>query len=288
MSIQTCQNNVSRTTRELATINKKIADETKKESYKTKKINDIIRIISKSTSSTTIQSKQREIDRLNNEIAGIQSKKADLNKQLASKTEQLHRCERDLAKEKEKERKKLDDAERKRQQEELKHHRAITQELAAQKRLREEQHSNPASLRPTIDNAKYDFFISHASEDKNDFVRPLAEALNNLGISVWYDEFQLKVGDSLRRSIDNGLLNSRFGIVVLSGAFFSKNWPQYELDGLVAKEMTGGKVVLPIWHKVSKDEVLSYSPAIADKVALNSAIMSVVEIAKELASLINE
>ena len=46
-------------------------------------------------------------------------------------------------------------------------------------------------------------FISHASEEKADFVRPLAHALKKQGLRVWYDEFSLKPGDSLRRSIDN-------------------------------------------------------------------------------------
>jgi TIR domain len=70
----------------------------------------------------------------------------------------------------------------------------------------------------------WDVFISHASEDK-DFVRPLAEVLQKSGLSVWYDEFALKVGDSLRRKIDEGLAKSRYGIVILSHAFFTKNWP---------------------------------------------------------------
>lgn len=134
--------------------------------------------------------------------------------------------------------------------------------------------------------AQYDAFISHAAEDKNDLVRPLAERLRDLGFSIWYDEFELKVGDSLRRSIDRGLAGSRFGIVVLSTAFFSKNWPQYELDGLVEKELSGGKVILPLWHKVSKDEVIAYSPSLADKLALSTAIYSVEELANELASVL--
>jgi len=80
-------------------------------------------------------------------------------------------------------------------------------------------------------------------------------------VEVWYDEFNLKVGDSLRRSIDRGLANLRYGIVVLSTAFFAKNWSQYELDGLVTKENASGeKVILPVWHKVSKDEVLITVP----------------------------
>jgi hypothetical protein len=86
----------------------------------------------------------------------------------------------------------------------------------------------------------YDVFISHASEDKDAIVRELAEALDGEGLDVWYDEFELRVGSSLRRSIDQGLANSRFGVVVLSNAFFKRDWPNYELDGLVTREMASG------------------------------------------------
>lgn len=72
----------------------------------------------------------------------------------------------------------------------------------------------------------YDVFISHATEDKEEIVRPLATALVVRGLRVWYDEFELRIGDSLRRKIDAGLANSRFGVVVLSPNFFAKNWPQ--------------------------------------------------------------
>lgn len=50
----------------------------------------------------------------------------------------------------------------------------------------------------------FDVFISHATEDKEELVRPLAVALQGHGLSVWYDEFELRVGDSLRRKIDAG------------------------------------------------------------------------------------
>ena len=71
-------------------------------------------------------------------------------------------------------------------------------------------------------NSEWDVFISHASEDKDDFVRPLADALRARGFSVWFDELTLKVGDSLRRSIDRGLARSRFGVVVVSPNFLNK------------------------------------------------------------------
>jgi hypothetical protein len=105
-----------------------------------------------------------------------------------------------------------------------------------------------------------------------------------LGYRIWYDEFELKVGDSLRQSIDKGLVNSRFGIVILSPAFFAKNWPQYELNGLTAREMDGHKVILPIWHQVDRADVLTYSPTLADKVALSTRRLSVKKIAEALAT----
>ena len=94
----------------------------------------------------------------------------------------------------------------------------------------------------TPDGRTFDAFISHASEDKDTVVRPLAMALQGAGLSVWYDEFELRIGDSLRRKIDKGLASSRFGVVVLSQAFFSKDWPNYELDGLVTRAVSGEQV----------------------------------------------
>lgn len=132
----------------------------------------------------------------------------------------------------------------------------------------------------------YDAFISHASEDKQDFVGPLANALRAMGFRVWYDEFELKVGDSLRQSIDRGLVNSRYGIVVLSKAFFEKNWPQYELNSLTAREIDGRKVILPIWHNIGRKEILAYSPTLADKIALRSRTMTIEEVAEALAEVL--
>lgn len=117
---------------------------------------------------------------------------------------------------------------------------------------------------------KWDVFISHASEDKEDFARPLADSLHRSGLLVWYDEFTLKVGDSLRQKIDEGLAQSRYGIVVLSTNFFAKNWPQHELDGLMAKEVAGTKVILPVWHNISSEEVRARSPMLAGLIAVKS------------------
>ena len=116
----------------------------------------------------------------------------------------------------------------------------------------------------------WDVFISHASEDKT-FVAPLAAALEASGLTTWYDTTALTVGDHLMPKIDEGLARSRFGIVVLSHNFFNKNWPMAELNGLMSKEIYGAKVILPVWHELSHDEVLRYSPILAGVIAAKSS-----------------
>ena len=129
----------------------------------------------------------------------------------------------------------------------------------------------PANPRQKQDQANWDVFISHASEDKESFVRDLAQALQGKGLKVWYDDFTLTVGDSLRRSIDRGLSRSRYGIVVISHNFLHKEWPQKELDGLVAREVAGQKVILPVWHNVDAETVRTYSPTLSDRLATSSS-----------------
>ena len=115
----------------------------------------------------------------------------------------------------------------------------------------------------------WDLFISHASEDK-DFVRQLVQALQQQGVQVWYDELTLKLGDTLGSSINQGLAQSRYGVVVFSHAFFSKSWTQYELEGLINREMSQGKTILPIWHNISHTDVAQHAPSLANKLAVPS------------------
>lgn len=115
-------------------------------------------------------------------------------------------------------------------------------------------------------------FICHASEDKSVIARPLAEKLRNHGLEVWYDEYSLKVGDSLRREIERGLKECAFGIVILSPNFFAKEWPQRELDALTARETAERiNLILPVWHQIDKRDVFKYSPILADKIAVETA-----------------
>ena len=284
MSKTTIMNSISRIQRDLADITKKMSQESKKEADCGKRIAQALSSITKNTSPSQLKSKLSDINRKQDEISRIQNRKADLQKKEAETTAKLNKYKIDLEKEEERDRKKLFDAERKREREQINFQRNIDYELEAQRGFAREIQSAPQSM--ALREVEYDLFISHASEDKDEFVRPLANALKSLGVKVWYDEFTLKVGDSLSRSIGKGLANSKYGTVVLSFSFFSKDWTQYELGGMVAKEMNGHKMILPIWHKVSKDEVIRFSPPIADKFALNSSINSIDEIAGQLAEVV--
>lgn len=118
---------------------------------------------------------------------------------------------------------------------------------------------------------RYDVFICHAHEDKEQVVRPLAEALRDRNLRVWYDEFELRMGDSLAQSIDKGLSESDFAVVVLSPSFFHKSWPRKELDALAAGERQKGVPrILPIWHDVTATEVRRQSPLLADRLAIET------------------
>lgn len=113
-------------------------------------------------------------------------------------------------------------------------------------------------------------FVSHASEDKDALVRPLAHALKAHGLKVWYDEFSLRPGDSLRRSIDRGLAECSAGLVVLSPSFFAKEWPQRELDALFTAEIAGRSRLIPVWHQIGFEAVAAASPLLADRFAICS------------------
>ena len=275
MSISSITSNINRLEKEIATLEKQKATESDKEVKILKAIDNLTNQANRASSTSTLKSKLNQIRTKQTDLGRIEKKKADLAKKLSDKNSQLRKYQINLTKEQEKERKKIE-------REHLDFQRNLNYELEKQKRLTSETIRIQKTEITNVPQKDYDVFISHSSEDKEDFVRPLASELKNLGIKVWYDEFELKLGDSLRRSIDQGLVNSKYGIVVLSTSFFKRNWTQYELDGFVNREMNGLKVILPIWHKVSKDEVQSFSPSLADKVALNSSIYSVKEIANEI------
>lgn len=114
---------------------------------------------------------------------------------------------------------------------------------------------------------QWDVFISHASQDKQDFVIPLAQALQAKRINVWLDQWAIDIGDSISAKISDGLKQSRFGIVVLSKNFFVRPWTQKELGALFSQEADGVNRIIPIWYKIEHSDVLTHAPLLADRMA---------------------
>lgn len=160
--------------------------------------------------------------------------------------------------------------------------RELTNQLSAKPIIPERIHTYVES------DEEYDVFISHAWEDKNGFVDEFVAELEKLDIKVWYDKQRIKWGDSMRARIDNGLKKSKFGIAVISPDYIAdgKYWTKAELDGLFQLESVNGKTLLPIWHNITKQQVINYSPIIANKKAMTTASMTAEEIAKEMQSLL--
>lgn len=288
MSISTTLSSINQTTNEITRLEKALLDETKKEADITKKINNTKKSITKNTSVSTVNSKLGQIERYENDLVKTLNKKADITKKIAQKREKLNSLNKKLKKEEQDENKK-----RQKEQERVqKSYENRINELTAQ--LKNNISSNISEVgkstpEETSLEEKYDVFISHASEDKESFVRELADTLiKEYNIKVWYDEFSIKWGDSLRKSIDKGLKLSKFGIVIISKSFIKKGWTNYELDGLFQKEMTYGKTILPIWHDITKDEVQDFSPSLAGRKALNTSMYTIKEIAEELKNILSE
>ena len=285
MSIEQYQRAVSSLDKDIADLEKKKAVSDGKAADARKKAANVS--ISKNASASIVKSKMRQIESYNNMAIKAEKESADLQKRIADKRDKRNAAAQHLQKEETAERKRQDRA----TQQIMKSYESRIEEL-------QNMMTSTISFTPTHvigddeeqDIPKYDVFVSHAWEDKDDFVDEFVVELRNLGIKVWYDTSEIKWGDSMRKRIDDGLRKSRFGVAVLSPNYIreGKYWAKAELDGLFQLDSIGGKVLLPIWHNLTKKEVMEYSPIIASKLAMNTASMTPKEIACELKKIIEQ
>jgi hypothetical protein len=131
----------------------------------------------------------------------------------------------------------------------------------------------------------WDAFISHASEDKAEFVMPLYEVLSRFSLEVWYDEAALEPGDSLVESIDRGLSTCKYGIVVFSKSFFQKNWTRYELLTLSEKGKDNNNII-PVLFGIERDELLDEHPELTDILSIDANNKTLEIVASEIISVV--
>lgn len=255
----------------MTSINKKIDTQKLKEAKAIEKIAKAQKKIMGAKTTSTVGSAQREYQSASKELTSAQAEQVKLSKQLADKSKGLTTKRSDLMKAQAKEREQHQKSMERLQQEAIATQRSQIQELI-------KIDTNTTSL-----DKQYDVFISHASEDKDNFVEPLARALQEAGINTWYDSDQIRWGQSIRQSIDKGLINSRFCLIILSQSFLKKYWTNYELNGIFQKDsITDGSVILPIWHNVTRDEIQKLNLTLTDMLAMNTAIHSTEDIVKSL------
>ena len=133
---------------------------------------------------------------------------------------------------------------------------------------------------------EYDVFISYAYEDES-IAKEISNRLSKLGLSVWFDQHKLKVGDSLYEEIGKAIKKSKFGVVILSKNYLSKKWPVEELKTLFQLQLASGqKIIIPLWHGVGKEEMEEKAPFLMDIRALSTNRMNLDDIAHEICGVV--
>lgn len=280
MAINQYQRQINTLDKEIIQLEKKRAEEDKKAANFDTKASKVT--IGKNASVSTIRIKSKQIEQYKNNANKSRVKSAEYSKKIGEKSRKRNDTYLRLQKAQESEDKK-------------KERDNTNMRLTYEKRIEEleARYNPPRDLEnrdQLTETREFDVFISHAWEDKGDFVNEFVEELDNLGIKVWYDDIETKWGSSLREEIDKGLKFSRYGVVVLSPNYIDekKYWTKKELNGLFQMESLNEGIILPIWHNLTKKDIVNYSPIIADKKAMTTATLTPKEMADEFFRLIQD
>lgn len=269
--------------KKILSLRKKIADCNKKSANALKKENSVSSSIKPSTSPSMVRSKLRQIESCKRDRASANAKAAEYLQKVARLQENLNSKNRQIQKAQIEEQQKA--------QRSLKE--VYDDRITDLKRQFSGTLITPMAIRGIMLSDKretYDVFISHASEDKEEFVDELVSELRALGVNVWYDTSEVKWGHSIRERIDDGLKKSLYGIVILSPDYIAerKYWTKVELDGLFQKDSVQSNRLLPIWYKLSYEDVASYSPILASRKGIEAKYFTPAGIAYEFKKLLDE
>jgi hypothetical protein len=296
MSLSTDRSTVARIQKDINDLQRKQADEMRKVAAATKNMNAAVSSANKASSPSSAKSYLGTAERESKNIDSAQEKAARYSADIARKMSDLSRAQERVLKGEEDDRKKTNERyEKQRKLEEaarerlIDDNRALSKDIASLRaQLTAAITTQASNTQPfVVENAEgrkvpYDFFISHAWKDKEDFVNGLVSTAKEAGLDVWDDQSAIGWGDSIRQKIDDGLRRSFFGVVVLSPNFFERPWTQYELDGIVQRDLSGAGRLLPIWHRLTQDDVAEKAPSLAGRLALPTSTYSTAQIVDEL------
>lgn len=286
MSISSIQSNIDRYRCEINDFSIKIAEKRKRKVDADTKASKAVADARKTKSASTLKSKMSEADRHSKEALKYEKEIADLEKKRSAKEKQLHEEEKKLLKAQAEDEKKRT---KERELIDAVYNSKISDITRTVNEVKMEQ-ARLSQIYPLLSvspEEAYDVFISHASEDKVPFVDNLVAALTERDVKVWYDRNVLTWGKSIRRNIDLGLQHSKFAIVVLSEFYIKKYWTQKEFNALFALGSKYEDFILPIWHNISPEMALSFSPMLSDSIAINSSEFSEEEIANQFVDILN-
>lgn len=128
-------------------------------------------------------------------------------------------------------------------------------------------------------------FLCHAWDDRQGVAKELYELLIASSVSVWFSENDIGLGEPFLRAIDKGLAKSRVGIVLVTPALLNRlpaaGVADRELSVLLARDQ-----LIPIVHNTTYEALRNVSPMLASRNGLDTAEMSMTDIAAKLAELV--
>ena len=113
----------------------------------------------------------------------------------------------------------------------------------------------------------FDFFISYKQKDSAALAKALRDVLTSNGAEVWLDQEEMRPGESILAGIESGIKNSVDAVIILSENYFT-GWSEQERRNLYALMVSNKMRIVPVWNKLTLDEIEALAPMFAGIVAI--------------------
>lgn len=133
---------------------------------------------------------------------------------------------------------------------------------------------------------EFDYFITYAQEKYKEIAQPLANAMAFRGKKICLEDFAMEKEDNLVKMVQKGFLQAKRGIIIISKEFAENGWLTYELDEILNLKKNDENLVTPVWHRVTKDEIIqACGTAFLSTMEYNTMTRTVTELIADLLNL---